>query len=338
MLGTGARVPRRRAPFAAGGRPLLWSATCAALSSQLFSTLREWGGSAPRLDDAALWLGCDNLVELLLQWRKPRPTGNRGGKVHVLPFIVVTRLALQARQAIEQVADHPNQAIIAVRTLRPIVHGQHGRHGYGGYPLALFDEVWIIRGFEVAGRVVLKLVVVFDRQEFEPFRPLPLEERRQRLGRDPECCCDLITLTHLLHGDAVGNEGLLHFDAELLHHDGTGERGGGTRCIEVHDFASQVPHGVDLGPYEQVHLGRKQAEEVVDAPRRPGKFRLASEMVEHVTIHDRHVDTAQVEEIIDVVERPARDDGEDAHVVAVIENACQFGGKLQRRAFGTPSG
>jgi hypothetical protein len=66
-----------------------------ALNSQ---SLREWGVvSAPRLDDAALRVAGNDLVELLLKRRKSRPTGNRSRKVHVLPFIVITRLGLQKR-------------------------------------------------------------------------------------------------------------------------------------------------------------------------------------------------------------------------------------------------
>jgi hypothetical protein len=70
------------------------------------------------------------------------------------------------------------------------------------------------------------------------------------------------------------------------------------------------------GACEDVHLGWEQAEKVVDVSRRPGKFRLAPEMVEHIAVH-----AAQVEEIINIVEWPARDDREDAHVVAIVERA-----------------
>ena len=51
-------------------------------------------------------------------------------------------------------------------------------------------------------------------------------------------------------------------------------------------------------------------------------------MIEHIAIDDRRVDAAQVEQIEYVVEDAASHDRQDAHVVAVIDDAGELGGEL----------
>src|SRR5215831_17787256 len=147
------------------------------------------------------------LVEPVLHRRKSRPARNRGGEVHVLPFLVVPWIVLQARQAIKQIRNHPNQPFVTVRSFRPVEHGKYRWHRYGGNLLTVLDQVRVIGGFEIAGRIVFELIRVFDWQELETLGPLALQERHQRFGRDPKCRRDLIALAHFLHGYAVWNEG-----------------------------------------------------------------------------------------------------------------------------------
>ena len=108
--------------------------------------------------------------------------------------------------------------------------------------------------------------------------------------------------------------------------------------IEVHDLAGEVLHRLDLGPDEDVRLRGEQVHEVVDAPPGVGELGLGLEMVEHVAVDDGRVHAAQVEQVVDVVERPARDDRQHAHVVAVVEHARELGRELQRRALEAPGG
>jgi hypothetical protein len=87
QLGCGAGIGHDRGSFASDGRSARpyhqgrkadlpnGAAMSRAPGTQLATT--EWvGGSAPRLDDAALRLACNNLVEFLLERRKSRPAGN----------------------------------------------------------------------------------------------------------------------------------------------------------------------------------------------------------------------------------------------------------------------
>ena len=66
---------------------------------------------------------------------------------------------------------------------------------------------------------------------------------------------------------------------------------------------------------------------------RIGELRLVLEMIEHVAIDDGRIDAAQIEQVVDIVERPARDDRQHAHVVAVIEHARKLRREQQRRPF-----
>ena len=143
---------------------------------------------------------------------------------------------------------------------------------------------------------------------------------------------------HLLHGDVVGNERRLHLDAELLEDDRPGIGGRRALGIEVHHLAGEVLERLDLGPHEHVRLRGEQVQQVVDAPPGVGELGLGLEVVEHVAVDDGRIDAAQVEQVVDVVEGPARDDRQHAHVVAVVEHAGELGGELQRRAFEAAGG
>ena len=192
---------------------------------------------------------------------------------------------------------------------------------------------------EVGRRVVFELVGILDGQELEAFGQLALQERGQRLGRDPEGGGDLVARLHLLHGDVVGNERRLHVDAELLEDDRPGIGGGRALRIEVHHLAGEILQRVDLGPHEHdAASDGKQVQQVVDPPPGAGELGLGLEVVQHVAIDDGRIDAAQIEQVVDVVERPARDDRQHAHVVAVVEHAGELGGELQRRALEPPGG
>ena len=169
-------------------------------------------------------------------------------------------------------------------------------------------------------------------RNLKPVGELALEEGRQGLRRDPEGGGDLGALLHLAHGDAVRDEGRLHVDAELLEDDRAGIGGGRALGVEVHHLAGEILDRVDLRPHEDVRFRRKQVDQVVDAPPGVGELGLRLEVIEHVAVDDGRIDAAQIEQVVDVVERPARDDRQHAHVVAVVEDAGELGGEDQRRA------
>ena len=104
--------------------------------------------------------------------------------------------------------------------------------------------------------------------------------------------------------------------------------------IEVDHLAGEVLQRIDLRPDENVHLGGKQAQQVVDAAPGTRELRLVLEVVEHVAVDDGRIHAAQVEQVVDVVEGAARHDRQHPHVVAVIEHARELGSELQGRPFG----
>ena len=87
-----------------------------------------------------------------------------------------------------------------------------------------------------------------------------------------------------------------------------------------------------------MHLGRKQAQQIIHPPPGALELRLALEVIEHVAVDDSRIDPAQVEKVVDVVEGPARDDRQDAHVVAVVEHTRQLRSEQQRCAFDASGG
>ncbi len=263
-------------------------------------------------------------IELLLQHGIAFPPGHRRREVHVLPLLVIARLLLQSLEPLEEVVDEAREAQLLGRVAGRIRDGEHGGHRDGRDARALGDQRGIVGGFEVGRRVIFELVGVLDRQEFEARRELALEERRQRLRRHPEGGRHLVAGPHLFHRGRVRDEGLFHIDAELPEDDGPRERGRSALRIEVDDLAFEILERVDLRPHEDVHLGGEQAHQVVDTLHGRPEFRLRLEVIEHVTVDDGGINAPQVEQVVDVVERPARHHRDEAHVVAVVEDAGEF--------------
>ncbi len=72
--------------------------------------------------------GGRELVELLLQCRIPRPAGDAGRQVHVLPLLVVAGLLLQALETLEDVIDEARDAHLLRRVRWRIRDGEHRWH------------------------------------------------------------------------------------------------------------------------------------------------------------------------------------------------------------------
>ena len=67
--------------------------------------------------------------------------------------------------------------------------------------------------------------------------------------------------------------------------------------------------------------------EVMDAFVDAGDLGIFLEVLQHVAIDDRRIDAAQVEQIVDVLERSPRHNRQNAHFGAVVDDARKLGGK-----------
>src|SRR6185503_4916710 len=114
-------------------------------------------------------------VEPLLQRTEALPSRHLAGEVYVLPPLVVAGFLLQLIEAIEQVVDQPNQALVAVGVRGPVIDGEHGRNRDSRDLLTLRDQTGIVGMFELGRRVVLELRVVFHGEKPEALGPLAFQ-------------------------------------------------------------------------------------------------------------------------------------------------------------------
>src|SRR5262249_57751608 len=92
------------------------------------------------------------------------------------------RLALQFGQALEQVVDEANEALVAVALRWPIVDREHGRYAHRLHRSALWYEIWIVGCLELGGQIVLfQLLGQRNGKKLEPLRPLPAHKGFDRL-------------------------------------------------------------------------------------------------------------------------------------------------------------
>ena len=84
----------------------------------------------------------------------------------------------------EEIVDKARNAPIPIRVRAPIVRGEDGGYGNGGDSLPLGDEVWIIRGVKIRGKIiVLELRAILDGQKLVPNVPPAFQESVDRLRR-----------------------------------------------------------------------------------------------------------------------------------------------------------
>src|SRR5207245_6323415 len=100
-----------------------------------------------------------------------------------------------------------------------------------------------------------------------------LQERVYRLRRDEDHGGNLAT-SHLFDRQWMRDEHLLHVEPQSAENHGAGESCCGATGVEVDLLAPQIGKRVDLRPNENMQLGRKQIENVGDAPAHVGQLLL----------------------------------------------------------------
>ena len=78
---------------------------------------------------------------------------------------------------------------------------------------------------------------------------------------------------------------------------------------------------------QDVHLGNRQTEDVVNPVLQVGRFALGAEIFEHVRLRDGEIHTAQIKQILQVGGGAIGHDRQDAEVVPVVEHFGHLVGK-----------
>src|SRR5262249_805426 len=97
----------------------------------------------------------------------------------------------------------------------------------------------------------------------------------------------------------MGNEGLFHLEPEPTEDQGPRIGSGGALGIEVDLFPSEIVQGPDFRSNEDMQFGWKQVEHIGNLPL--DVRYLALVLFECVGIDDCRIDTAQIEQRVDVL-------------------------------------
>ncbi len=73
-----------------------------------------------------------------------------------------------------------------------------------------------------------------------------------------------------------------------------------------------------------MHFRCRQTDDIIDAALQVDRLALRAEILEHVRLGHRHIDAAQIKQIIEVRSRPMSHDRQNAEVIAVIEDLREF--------------
>ena len=82
-------------------------------------------------------------------------------------------------------------------------------------------------------------------------------------------------------------------------------------------------------------LGRKKVQDIRDLLLDVRHLRLV--FIQHVRIDDRHVDSPQIQQGVDVLGRASGHDRQDVKVVAVVHHPRDLGSQTERRSFQLPT-
>ena len=166
-------------------------------------------------------------------------------------------------------------------------------------------------------------------------RVLERREPRHRLGSEDECRGDLARL-QLQDRVGVGQMHHLHSDAERLEDEMRGDVGAASLVAEIHRFAVELLDVGNVGPGEDMDLLGEQLGDIGDLVDEVGSELAAlGEISEDVGLGDAHVDAAQEHHVPDILGGALAHHGQDAQVLAVVENGRDVGGDLQVRAVGS---
>src|ERR1700737_3689517 len=274
-------------------------------------------------------------IEPLLRRREAGESGDSRSEVDRLPFWVEAR-RLQPVDPGKQVIDEAGDALITVRFRRPIEGDQNGRHRDRGNAFAFLDQIGIVARLQYRGKIIiLELAFIRYWKELEAGLPASAHESVNRLRRDEKDRRHL-ALAHLLQRDLLGNEGLLHVDAEAAEDHGPRIGGGRALGVEIHFLAGEILQALDLRPNEHVHLRREEIEQVGDAALYLRHLYLV--LFERVGTDDRHIDAAQIKRRIQFFRGPPGDDRQDMEVWPVVDDAAHLRGKANGRALQQAAG
>src|ERR1700736_4963089 len=286
---------------------------------------------------SSLWrLGIARLaIQPFLRRREAGESGNGGSEIDRLPFRVEAR-RLQSVDSGKQVIDEAGDALITVRIWRPIEGDQSRRHRDRGNAFALLDQIGIVARLQYLRKIIiLELAFISYWKELEAGLKASAHESVNRLRRDEKDRRHL-ALAHLLQRDLMGNEGLLHVDAEAAEDHGPRIGGGRALGVEIHFLAGEILQALDLRPNEHVHLRREEIQQVGDAALYLRHLNLV--LFERVGTDDRHIDAAQIKQRIQIFRGTAGDDRQDMQVWPVVNDAAHFRGQANRRTLKQAAG
>src|SRR6202043_747060 len=265
-------------------------------------------------------------IKPFLRRREAGESGDSRSEVDRLPFRVEA-WRLQPVDPGKQVIDEAGDALIAVRIRRPIEGDQNCRHGDRRHAFALLDQIGIVARLQYRGKIIiLKLAFISYRKELEARLPASAHESVDRLRRDEKDRRHL-AFAHLLQRDLMGNEGLLHVDAEAAEDQRSRIGGGRALGVEIHFLAGEILQALDLRPNEHVHLRREEIEQVGDAALYLRYLNLV--LFERVGTDDRHIDATQIKQRIQIFRGTPGDDRQDMQVWPVVDDAGNLRGKAK---------
>ena len=156
----------------------------------------------------------------------------------------------------------------------------------------------------------------------QPLLAIDVLDQLQRLAAHEHQGVDLAG-PQSLERDRLGMAGDLDVEAEILEDDARGHERAAALGAEVHPLSGQIVDGAMLGLGEHVHFLVVQPGDVVDPVLDIGHQSGAFVEIEHVRLHDRDVDAAQEQQILDVAHRAFADDRQYPHLVPVIQGIGQ---------------
>ena len=139
---------------------------------------------------------------------------------------------------------------------------------------------------------------------------------------------------HLLQRRRMGDERLLHLNAQAIEDQGTRIGSGRPWGVEVDLFAFQLVERGNVLADQDVRFRRKQVQHIGDAVAKRRHARL--EGIERIGVDDRSIDSPQIEERVDVLAWAARDDRQHVQPVPIVDRSCYFRGESDRRTLELP--
>src|SRR5215471_4237055 len=254
------------------------------------------------------------------------PTRHCRRQIDVTPFRMSWWL-LELFKVSEERFDESLHLAVTISVLLPVEHRKHGRHRDRVGHLAWWNERRIFLARKLAQRVVI-LVGLGERDwhQVESRIGWNFREKIDRLADNANERRDF-SCFELLEGERIIEQRRFDLNARALKHDRPGQAGRAACRSEIDLLALQISKTVDIGARQNVHFRYRQTDDVIDAVFEIDGFALRAEVLEHVRLSHRHINPAQIEEIVEVRGGPIGDHRNNAQIVAVIEDLGQLIGK-----------